>query len=170
MLIDLMKECNNYFFVFKITGRFVIDEDNNLIINGIINECKKINVITIDSNYNKGIYLVNKVDIDKDNNKTIISLKDFESPVDLDLGVIFFSFVPLPFRNLANKIKEEVTNNDNLKPAKNIITSESLGEYSYTKATAPNGELITWRYVYKDDLKKYRKLFAGYEYVREMEV
>lgn len=170
MLIKLMKECNNYFFVFKIISAFKIDEEDNIIINKAIEECKKVNSITINADFNNGTYLVNEVNVDDINNKTVIKLKDFESLVNVDEGTIYFSFVPISFRNLANEIKETILNNDVLKVEKNVIISESLGEYSYTKATNKNGELITWRDLYKDDLKKYRKLFPGYEYVRELEV
>lgn len=38
------------------------------------------------------------------------------------------------------------------------FSSESFGGYSYTRATAPDGSVATWRDVFRKDLNRYRKL------------
>ena len=38
------------------------------------------------------------------------------------------------------------------------FSSESFGGYSYTRATASDGSVATWRDVFRKDLNRYRKL------------
>lgn len=166
MIIDIMQYCNNYFLKFKKTGTFDINDDS-IIINEVVKGCDKCDYVIIKSNHEDGIYKILEVQFDEEKKKTTIQLEDFNSFATSDNGIVFFSLIPKRMKDLADKINEQVLNNDLMKPEKNIIISESLGNYSYTKRTNKDGSVLTWKDVYSAELKPYRKLFAGYGQVPE---
>lgn len=70
-------------------------------------------------------------------------------------GAVWAMNVPPSFIALADKIKA-FQESDAGKPS--AYTSESFGGYAYSRATNGKGGLATWRTVFGDDLKKYRRL------------
>lgn len=166
MIVDIMKYCNNYFAKCKFTGKFGI-EDSTIIVPGVLKNVNKCDYVKMATDNDNEIYKIGEVLYDEELKKTYIKLEDFDSFSESDYGVIYFSLVPKRIKDLADKINKEVLTNDLLNPAKNIITSESLGNYSYSKKTTKDGSILTWKEVYKEDLKPYRKMYSGLEYVME---
>ena len=68
-------------------------------------------------------------------------------------GAIYSLAIPPDLIELVQKIEECEEKN---KPSD--LASESFGGYSYSKATNKNGEAITWKDVFWNDIKAYRKM------------
>ena len=70
-------------------------------------------------------------------------------------GAVWAMAVPPAVVELAAEI-EEYNKSDAGKPSSYI--SENFGGYGYTKATDANGLPVGWKTVFKNDLKRWRKL------------
>ena len=68
-------------------------------------------------------------------------------------GQIWAMRVPPAFIALSGEIDEYIAKN-----AESPYTSESFGDYSYTKATGESGAPLTWRDVFASRLNAWRKL------------
>lgn len=142
MLDKILKYLNNSFYKTCEGDTFTI-MDNKIIVNGkyIVGQYIKIQ----GSLLNDGIYKVVNV---ADNEITIEGANTEEF-----VGVIYGLAIPKDIINLETKIKEYMATNKN-----NSIVSESFGNYSYTKGTNKNGNVATWKDVFAEDLKPYRKI------------
>lgn len=69
-------------------------------------------------------------------------------------GVIFSLAIPPTLVDLFAKIEEFES-----KSTPSNLSSESFGNYSYSVATNKNGENMTWKDVFKNDLRPYRKIY-----------
>ena len=70
-------------------------------------------------------------------------------------GAVWAMAVPPAVVELLQKIQEFEAATAN---APTAYTSESFGGYSYTKATDANGLPVGWKSVFKNELKRWRKL------------
>ena len=68
-------------------------------------------------------------------------------------GAVWAMSLPPDLIALSAKIQNYIEQN----PASGF-SSESFGGYSYTRATASDGSVATWRDVFRKDLNRYRKL------------
>ena len=68
-------------------------------------------------------------------------------------GAVWAMSLPPDLIALSAKIQNYIEQN----PASGF-SSESFGGYSYTRATASDGSVATWRDIFRKDLNRYRKL------------
>ncbi len=68
-------------------------------------------------------------------------------------GAVWAMRLPPDLIALSAKIQKYSEQNPN-----SGFSSESFGGYSYTRATASDGSVATWRDVFRKDLNRYRKL------------
>ena len=68
-------------------------------------------------------------------------------------GAVWAMSLPPDLIALSAEIQNYIEQN----PASGF-SSESFGGYSYTRATASDGSVATWRDVFRKDLNRYRKL------------
>lgn len=78
-----------------------------------------------------------------------------EGPDEEFTGRVWLLFPPPSFVALAKEIAEFAT-----KTPAGAFQSESLGEYSYTRATGKNGGLMTWQEAFAGRLMPYRRMFT----------
>jgi hypothetical protein len=97
------------------------------------------------SRINDGVYLIED---------DLIMLKGAKNEVFS--GKIAHLIVPFDFLELAGEIKEFKSKQN---PAGGNITSEKWLNYSYNKATNPDGVTASWREVFMSRLNKFRKMF-----------
>ena len=71
-------------------------------------------------------------------------------------GAIWIMYVPPQIISLSKEITEWIKNND--KVQKSIYKSESFGGYSYSIKSGKNSDILTWRDVFYEDLKPWRKI------------
>ena len=69
-------------------------------------------------------------------------------------GCVWLLYPPAHFLDLCRKVSEFVE-----KTPVGALQSESLNEYSYTRATGQNG-LLTWQEAYASSLVPYRRMFT----------
>ena len=68
-------------------------------------------------------------------------------------GAVWAMSLPTDLIALSDKIQNYLEKNSD-----SGFSSESFGGYSYTRATASDGSVATWRDVFRKDLNRYRKL------------
>lgn len=157
MVANICNYLNNYFYIYKETSTFqVVNADGKAKITGLKGIYYPNQYIKIISSNLKGIYQI--IEIDEVNNIYIDVL-----PYDFIFnGVICALNIPQEIISLASKIEDYQAKN---KPS--AITSESLGNYSYSKAINKNGVVAGWEEVFYNDLKPYRRIYDGLRHVKE---
>ena len=149
---SLIKECNNYFYRWKETNTFTIN-DNSITVEGkyMIGQYIRIK----GSILNDGVY---KVETYVNNIITVIGLinEEFE-------GIIYGLAIPKSFTELYSKIEEYNTKN-----VMSSKTSESFNNYSVGYATNRNGKPLQWQEMFKNNLDTYRQAFDGERWVKEI--
>ena len=149
---EVLRYLNNYFFRFKEVGKFTI-QDNK--------------IIGLKGEYIKGQYLLIEGSVINDGVVKVISVVDgevtLEKPFNEEFkGVIYSLAIPQTIINLVDEIdgwKEE--------NKKTNIVSESFEGYSYSRANT-NGQVATWKDVFKEELRGYRKITDGKRLVKEV--
>lgn len=135
MLTALCQELRNWFEREKHFGDFTISE-------GILENVDFLQdgqyFRIVGSVFNDGVHRFNDVE-----------LKD-----ETFNGAIWEMAVPEDVINLANEIDAYNTEMGVASP----YTSESWGGYSYTKATASDGSVITWQTAFSNRLNRWRKI------------
>jgi len=152
ILENMMKECNNYFYRWKETKVFKI-ENNVIEIKGIYLPGQYINITG--SVMNDGIY---KVETVVDNKITVIGLND-----EVFEGIIYGLTIQKGFIKLSEKIEEYIS--------KNTISnksSEGFNNYSVSFTKDKNGKPLQWQEIFKSDLDIYRQAFDGKRWVKEI--
>ena len=152
-MYNIMKYLNNYFYNFKEYGEYSI-LNNTIEVKGeyLIGQY----ILIKDSILNDGIYKITKVEND------IITLEE-NLNTELFEGYICSLSVPKDFIEICEEIKKY-----NSKQVKTDIVSESFpGGYSYSKSTI-NGDLSSWKDVFKNELSSYRKIYDGFRRVKEI--
>lgn len=149
-MYTIMQYLKNYFFVFKEYGEYYILD----------------NTIQIRGNYKQGQYILIKNSILNDGVYKVIKVKDDILTLEGELNTEVFTgyvcslSVPKDFIRLCEDI-----NKFNQKQIRTDIVSESFpGGYSYSKATV-NGELPSWKDVFKTELYMYRKIYDNFRRV-----
>ncbi len=136
MLTELCAECRNYFVKAVHEGTFEIKGGRVSPLDFIKNgQYFKIE----GSVFNDGVY---------QNPTTDLKDEVFE-------GEIWALALPPAFVELAREI-DTFNKSEQAKPT--AFTSESFGGYSYSKATNSNGVSVTWKNVFADRLKIWRKI------------
>lgn len=151
MLNKVLRYLNNYFYRFKESGSYKIQDGK----------------IKVKGDYIQGQYIKVQGSYFNDKVIKIISVEEkeltLESVVDENFeGVIYSLAIPTELLELVTEIEEFETNNK-----KSIYTSESFGNYSYSKNTNKDGNVATWKDVFAVDLRGYRKIYSG---EREVEI
>ena len=134
---------NNYFYRFGERGKYTI-EDNVITVRGKYIEGQYVRLTG--SVMNDGVYKVISVD------ENSITLN--ETVNEVFEGIIYSLAIPKELIELEKKINKFVEDN----PAGGYA-SESFGNYSYSKGTNANGELNTWKDVFKVELRPYKKMY-----------
>lgn len=138
----ILKYLNNYFYRFGERGTYEI-KDNKIIVRG---------------KYLEGQYIRIVGSLMNDTVLKVISVAENEITLEkayneIYEGTIYSLAVPIDLIELLPKIEEFEEKN---KPSD--LASESFGGYSYSKATNKNGEAITWKDAFWNDIKGYRKM------------
>ena len=149
---EVLRYLNNYFFRFKEVGNFTIE--NNKIIGLKAKYIKGQYLLIEGSTMNDGVVKVetvigNEITLEKSFNE------EFK-------GVIYSLAIPQSLKELAENI--DIWKSENKKT--NLI-SESFEGYSYSRANS-NGQIATWKDVFRDELKAYRKVTDGKRTVKEV--
>lgn len=155
----VMQYLHNYFYKFKEKGNFKI-EFNSITRNGEELKGKYVTgqyVRIIGSMTNDGVYKI----ICNEDELPGITLEGCLNDEEFT-GYICSLSVPKAFIGLCDDIQ---TYNDENKAG--VMVSESFGGYSYTKATV-NGQLATWKDAFSANLKPYRRMTDGLEWVKEV--
>lgn len=138
----ILQYLNNYFYKFKEENVYKI-VDKTIEVKGTYLEGQYIRLEG--SVLNDKVYKVTNVEGDK------ITL---ESGVNEEFkGTIYSLAIPIVLTELETSIKEYQVNN---KPSS--IQSESFGNYSYSKTTNKSGNSATWKDIFAEELKPYRKM------------
>lgn len=132
MLYELCAEVRNWFVSEKHNGIFTV-KDGNMPLD-FLQDGQYFRVLG--SVYNDGVYQY----------PAVLTDEVFE-------GQIWAMRVPPAFIALSGEIDEYIAKN-----AESPYTSESFGDYSYTKATNKNKTPLTWRDVFASRLNAWRKL------------
>lgn len=149
---EVLRYLNNYFFRFKETGKFII-KDNK--VTGLKGKYLKGQYLLIEgSTLNDGV-----IEIISTVNDEIILEKPFNEEFE---GVIYSLAIPQAIINLVEEIDTWKMENK-----KTDIISESFEGYSYTRANS-NGQVATWKDVFKEELRGYRKITDGKRLVKEV--
>ena len=149
---EILRYLNNYFFRFKETGKFII-KDNK--VTGLKGKYLKGQYLLIEgSTLNDGV-----IEIISTVNDEIILEKPFNEEFE---GVIYSLAIPQAIINLVEEIDTWKMENK-----KTDIISESFEGYSYTRANS-NGQVATWKDVFKEELRGYRKITDGKRLVKEV--
>ncbi len=142
LMDEVCAETNNFFISHNYRGAFEIK-------NGIISPSdfiKNGQYFKISgSTFNDGIYQSSFGVISPDD---VVRDEKF-------IGNVWAMNVPPAFIALLSDIKKWTETEE---PQKNAYVSESFSEYSYTKATGANGAPLTWKDVFSERLKRYRKV------------
>ena len=146
---QILDYLNNYFFIQGEKGTFTITD----------------NKIIVSQKYLQGQYIYLTGSIMNDNIYRIESINNNEITIvgannEVFEGVIYSLAIPPTIIELEGKIKEW-----NLGHKPTNLQSETFGNYSYTMATV-NGKLASWKDVFQEELKPYRKLYSGIERVK----
>lgn len=139
MLLELMRECHNFFDISEEQGNFTIqDSIININKNYLIGQY----ILVTGSILNDGVYLLN------DKLYTLVNSVDEEFN-----GIVYGLRIPKDFIKLSEEIEKFIADN----PTTNI-TRESFGNYSSSKAQGKNG-IITWQEQFASRLNPYRRMF-----------
>lgn len=138
-VLNLMRETNNFF-------ERGCEENTFTIANGQLtlttDYLKGMYIGIKDSFFNDGVYIVG-------DNSTVNNLQD-----EVFTGIIYKLAPPKDFILLSAEIDEYIA-----KTPVSDVTSESFGNYSYSKAQGNKGN-ITWQELYASRLNAYRKMFT----------
>lgn len=134
MLTALCQELRNWFEREKHFGDFTISEGTLDV--DFLQDGQYFRIVG--SVFNDGVHRFNDVE-----------LKD-----ETFNGAIWEMAIPEDVINLANEIDAYNTEMGVASP----YTSESWGGYSYTKATASDGSVITWQTAFSNRLNRWRKI------------
>lgn len=157
MLEQVLREIKNYFIQCVYAGTFAI-QDGALVDFPYIQDGQYFKVSG--SVFNDGVYQY-PASLPKD--------EEFR-------GEVWLLAVPPGVVSLAEKASDWISQNDDV--LKSPYSSESFGGYSYTKmsGSGSNGgsSAATWKSVFADDLKEWRKIryefvIRRYDYVRNAE-
>lgn len=140
---ELMNYCNNYFAIYGESGEHTLTE-NSVKIN--LKAYTGMFLLIRGSLYNDGLYEIIDTSSEHLRVESFIS-ETFE-------GSVYLCKPPKAFIELSKKIDEYKANEK-----KDNITHETLGNYSYTKATNSKGAVLSWKDVFEEDLKIYKRLF-----------
>ena len=146
---ELMNYCNNYFYNFREYGKYIIN-NKSIKIKGKYIKGQYIKIVG--SILNDGVY---KVDGYINGFITIEGLED-----EVFEGYICSLSVPKNFIKLSEEINQFKETD---KPSS--YTSESFGNYSYSKATNKNGIPLRWTDVFMSEIKQYRKIYDDFRRV-----
>lgn len=149
---SLMKECNNYFYKWKETNTFTIN-NNTIEVTGTYLVGQYVRIVG--SIVNDGIYQIETYTSGK---ITIIGLTD-----EVFEGTIYGLSVPKDFIELESKI--ETYNNKNVISNK---SSEGFNNYSVGYAKDKNGKPLQWQEIFKSDINIYRQMYDGERWVIEI--
>ena len=149
---EILRYLNNYFFRFKEVGKFTI-QDNKII--GLKGEYLKGQYLLVEgSTLNDGVVKAISV-VDGDITLEKANNEEFK-------GVIYSLAIPQSLISLVDEINLWKAGNK-----KTDIISESFEGYSYSRANS-NGQVATWKDVFREELKGYRKITDGKRMVKEV--
>ena len=146
---SLMKECNNYFYRWKETNTFAI-ENNSITVLGKYLAGQYVRIVG--SIANDGVY---QIETYADNKITIIGLNN-----EVFEGTIYGLSVPKDFAELKNNIEAY-----NEKAVISNTSSESFNNYSVSYAKDENGKPLQWQDIFKDNINIYRQMYDGERWV-----
>jgi len=152
ILERIMEECNNYFYRWKETKVFKI-ENNVIEVNGTYLTGQYICISG--SAMNDGVY---KAEIVANNKITLIGLTD-----EVFEGIIYGLTIQKGFIELSKKIEEYIS--------KNVVSnksSEGFNNYSVSMAKDKDGKPLQWQEIFESDLNIYRQAFDGKRWVKEI--
>lgn len=149
---EILRYLNNYFFRFKEVGKFTI-KDNK--------------IIGLKGEYIKGQYLLIEGSIMNDGVVKVISVVDGDITLEKSFneefkGIIYSLAIPKSLISLVDEINLWKSENK-----KTNIVSESFEGYSYSRANT-NGQVATWKDVFNEELRGYRKITDGKRMVKEV--
>lgn len=151
----LLGSLNNYFYSFGEFGTHKIDFGRITVVGKYrVGQYVKV----VGSTLNDGVYLVAQV------NDGTISLNGDLIDEEFE-GTVFSLAIPRQLIDLADEIKEFKAQN-----VAGIYVSESFEGYSYTRATNGRGGVATWKDVFKEDLRQYRKMVDSTRGVKMLSV
>lgn len=144
MILQVMREVNNFFAVNRVDGLFKsIDKKINLYeFNFLAGQY----VAVTGSVFNNNVYQVDdqfNIHIDRD--------EEFD-------GSIYGLAPPIDFLKLVDEI--ETTEQFRTERTEGVV-SERFENYSWTASVDKHGNLARWQTIYIDRLNKYRKMFPG---------
>lgn len=151
---DIMFKCKNYFYKFKEYGDFKIVGNKLMNTKGTYFQGQYIRILN--SVMNNGVYIILEVKEDG-------IILDGDLTTEVFNGVVCGLAIPKGFIKIARKIEGF----DNANRVTNI-TSESVTGYSHSRATNSQGNVMRGYDIFKDDLRPYRKMYEGLEYVEEV--
>jgi len=148
-LESLMKECNNYFYRWKETNTFTI-ENGTIEVEGtyLVGQYIKLT----GSIMNDGVY---KAETVVDNTITILGLIN-----EVFYGIIYGLAIPKEFISLSDRVEEY-----NIKNVISNKSSEGFNNYSVGYATNGNGKPMQWQDIFKADIDTYRQIYTGERWV-----
>lgn len=149
---EVLRYLNNYFFRFKEVGNFTIENNK---------------IVGLNGKYIKGQYLLIEGSILNDG---VIKVENIvgdgmylEKPFNEEFkGTVYSLAIPQSLISLVDEINTWKADNK-----KTDIISESFEGYSYSRANS-NGQIATWKDVFRDELKAYRKVTDGKRLVKEV--
>ena len=149
---EVLRYLNNYFFRFKEVGNFTIENNK---------------IIGLKGKYIKGQYLLIEGSILNDG---VIKVENIvgdgmylEKPFNEEFkGTVYSLAIPQSLISLVDEINTWKADNN-----KTDIISESFEGYSYSRANS-NGQVATWKDVFKEELKGYRKVTDAKRLVKEV--
>lgn len=151
MLLEIMRECKNFFVVSEETGTFEIFDGfiqlDKKYLKGQYIAIGRMTANSPGSILNAGIYRI----IDD-----VYTLKR-TPPVEDEVfsGSVFGLSIPVDFLELVKSI--EAFQEKQGTPTN--ITSESFGVYSESRATGADGAPMGWSDVFRKQLNRYRRMF-----------
>lgn len=137
MLENVCKEMNNYFITDIISGTYTITGGNIEPLR-FMNSGQYFRITG--SALNDGVYQY----------PTNGQLSN-----EIFTGEIWVMAVPKSVLRLAQDVSDFINKNETDKSA---IVSETFGKYSQKKATNSDGTAVRWQQVFKDDLRRWRKI------------
>lgn len=149
---EVLRYLNNYFFRFKEVGNFTIENNK---------------IVGLKGKYIKGQYLLIEGSILNDGIVKVESSVNgeitLEKPFNEEFkGIIYSLAIPQSLISLVEEINLWKADNK-----KTNLISESFEGYSYSRANS-NGQVATWKDVFKEELKEYRKVTDGKRMVKEV--
>ena len=149
---EVLRYLNNYFFRFKEVGNFTIENNK---------------IIGLKGKYIKGQYLLIEGSILNDGVVKVENIvgdgMHLEKPFNEEFkGTVYSLAIPQAVISLVDEIDSWKEENK-----KTNIVSESFEGYSYSRANT-NGQVATWKDVFKEELRGYRKITDGKRLVKEV--